>query len=444
MKTIGVILLLLAALAGGAILWLREPIEQTTTAALRAYPPYAMVRTRNDTLLGVAHAGGDGSNLLIHRDRLAGPRDRAVTTPNNDTLYSWAFLDLAGGPVTLALPALPERYHSAAIMDMATDNVAIFGTRDGGAGGCVTLEFADGASGRVPPGPGDSCARVRLGTPQGWLLIRVLVDGEWDLPAARAAQQGFTLTVPEASRRPAREAVVLPVLPDPAMLLRRANPVIAESPPLKRPDLAATGFGGDPEAFDALPAWRQWLWRLLLPRLFARLKDGIAQGSTQTGDGWSRSPPGIGTAAADDRIRAGVALGGLAALPVSEAVYWTATEDRDGQPLDGARRYRLTIPADVPARAFWSVSMYERLPDGRLFYVENPIRRYAIGSRTPGLELEEDASLTLTLAADEPGEGANWLPTPRAGPFALVFRAYLPEAAIQEGSWRLPAVERLP
>ena len=42
-----------------------------------------------------------------------------------------------------------------------------------------------------------------------------------------------------------------------------------------------------------------------------------------------------------------------------------------------------TIPADVPVNSFWSLSLYERLPDGRLFFVDNPINRYAVGNRTP-------------------------------------------------------------
>ena len=117
--------------------------------------------------------------------------------------------------------------------------------------------------------------------------------------------------------------------------------------------------------------------------------------------------------------------------------------DRDGAELNGGVRYRLKVPANVPARAFWSISLYERLPDGRLFYVDNPIRRYAIGNRTPGLAQDADGGLTLMLDSRDPGEGANWLPTPAKGPVTVIFRAYLPEDAIQKGQWRLPPIERV-
>lgn len=438
MRTFLILLAVLAALLGGLVLWLKGPLDDTTTAALKAYPVYSFARTRNETLLRGAHVGANDSNRLIHRPDLSGPRDRTVTTPNNDTLYSLAFLDLASGPVRLTLPALPDRYHSVAVMDARTDNVVLLGTRDARAdGGTVQLQF-----GEAPAGDGVERA-YKLPSPQAWLLIRTLVDGPADLEAARAAQQGFVLDVPEASRLAARAAEIVPVLPDPATLLRTANPIIAESPHLHDARLAATGYGGGAEAFEALPVWRQWLWRLLLPRLFQRMQKGISMGARNSADGWSATPPGIGSAAASDVVRAGVALGGLGALPADEAVYWAAVVDRDGKDLDGANRYRLTIPADVPANAFWSLSLYERLPDGRLFYVENPIDRYAVGNRTQGLGRNADGSLTLAIQPTDPGDGSNWMPTPRSGPFTLIFRAYRPGETILNGEWRLPAVEAL-
>jgi hypothetical protein len=442
MKRLLLTLLILAALVGGLLLWLRGPIAETTTAALRAYPVYGFVRTRNDTLLRLRHQGENGTNLLVHRATLSGPRDRWVTTPNNDTLYSSAFLDLSGGPVELTLPPIAGRYHSVALMDARTDNVFIL--RSDADGEKVVIEFGAGETGRLPPAGDRLVPRYRMPTQETWLLVRTLVDGPDDLAAARAVQQGFVLTVPEGTSTKPADAVVLPVLPDPAMLLRRANPVIAANIDLQDKALAATGYGGGPEAFDALPLWRQWLWRLLLPRIFERMKAGIAEGSRVTGDGWSRSPPGIGTADAGDAVRAAVALGGLGALPKEEAVYWSATLDSSGAELDGGQRYRLTIPAAVPARAFWSLSMYERLPDGRLFYIENPLDRWAVGNRTPGLLRNPDESLTLVIQATDPGPGVNWLPSPKAGPFTLTFRAYLPDEPILSGSWRLPAVERAP
>lgn len=443
LKKLLVLLLLLAAGAGALLLWIRGPIADTTAAALKAYPVYALVRTQGETAFRGDRDSNGAAGGLRHGTRLSGPRDRWVTTPNNDTLYSSAFLDLSAGPVELDIPALPGRYHSVALMDARTDHVTVLGTRDGPVAGPRTIRivFGDGAEGARPPADGVLTPSYRSPTRTAWLLIRVLVDGPEDLDAARAAQQGFVLRTPLQPAQP--EPALLPVAPDPATLLRVANPVIAANPHLQDPALGATGHGGPADAFDRLPAWRQWLWRLLLPRMFERIREEIAAGPRNSPDGWSQTPPGIGTAAAGDGLRAAVALGGLGALPAEEAVYWSAVLDRDGADLKGGVRYRLRVPANVPARAFWSISLYERLPDGRLFYVDNPIRRHAIGNRTPGLAPDADGGLTLILDSGDPGEGANWLPTPAKGPVTVIFRAYLPENAIQKGQWRLPPIERV-
>ena len=58
--------------------------------------------------------------------------------------------------------------------------------------------------------------------------------------------------------------------------------------------------------------------------------------------------------------------------------------------------------------------MYEVTPEGRAFFIDNPIGRYAIGDRTPGLQKAADGSLTLYLQHDRPegDRAANWLPAP--------------------------------
>lgn len=454
MKKLLFALALLALLAGGAFHFLRGAVAETAQAGLKAFPVYSFVRTRNEQLARIAHALGPaepdalrprGLGLLVHRDRLATPRDRSVTTPNTDTLYSSAFLDFGEG-WEVEIPAVTDRYISVAVMDARTDHAVIAGTRDGTSEPqrLMLLNRRDCKPSQQPGGPRIVC----VPTDEAWLLVRVEMKGPDDLEAARAVQRAVVLNslpvgyVP--APWPAIRPVILPVAPDPKALLERANPVIARHPGLQDPELARTGYGGADGAFDALPWWRQWLWRMVWPRVVARMQAGIAAGSRTTADGWSMTPPGIGTADASDATRAGVALGGLAALPADEAIYWTATQDADGAELDGAGRYRLRIPQPVPARAFWSVTLYERLPDGRLFFADNPLNRYAIGNRTPGLKPGADGSLSITIAATDPGGGTTWLPAPASGPFTLIFRAYLPEPAFSRGEWRLPPVERLP
>ncbi|MFT4251922.1 MAG: DUF1254 domain-containing protein, partial [Caulobacter sp.] len=146
-----------------------DPAAAARDAWLFALPWVEMAATRAKVT-----DRGARQNRLYHRKDLAGPNDRNVTTPNNDTLYSLAWIDVSKGPVSLTLPASGTRYVSVAILNMWTENDAVLGTRvNGGGGGTFTIV----GPGAAATGEGT----VRLSTPHGWVLVRTLVDGPADL-----------------------------------------------------------------------------------------------------------------------------------------------------------------------------------------------------------------------------------------------------------------------
>jgi hypothetical protein len=91
--------------------------------------------------------------------------------------------------------------------------------------------------------------------------------------------------------------------------------------------------------------------------------------------------------------------------------------------------------------AFWSLTMYD-VPD--FYLVANPIDRYSIGDRTPGLQTGPDGSVTVYLQSDSPGpdKEANWLPTP-AGAFRPIMRMYQPQQPVLDGTYVLLAVRKV-
>lgn len=120
-----------------------------------------------------------------------------------------------------------------------------------------------------------------------------------------------------------------------------------------------------------------------------------------------------------------------------EAVYWGATVDSTGQPLNGGHDYRQRFPPGglPPNEAFWSLTMVN--PQG--FLVDNPINRYNVGDRS-GLVQGADGSIDIYIQHTAPaGHEANWLPAP-TGDFTLVLRVYQPGAAILSGAYRVPPV----
>jgi hypothetical protein len=139
-------------------------------------------------------------------------------------------------------------------------------------------------------------------------------------------------------------------------------------------------------------------------------------------------------------------LTGLAALETAEATYLGCSTDEAGRPLDGTGRYVLRFePGQLPpAKAFWSLTLYEVTPEGSAYFADNPLGRYAIGDRTKGLRTNPDGSLEIYVQHERPAgdKAANWLPAPASGPIRLVLRAYEPGEALLDGRYRLPPLRR--
>jgi hypothetical protein len=124
-----------------------------------------------------------------------------------------------------------------------------------------------------------------------------------------------------------------------------------------------------------------------------------------------------------------------------EAAYAFLWPDEHGEKLNGERRYVLHFDELPPVEAFWSLTMC----DSQNFYlVANPIDRYSIGDRTPGIQFDDDGSLDLNLQHDSPGPEveSNWLPAPE-GDFRPTLRMYQPGEAVFDGSWLPPIIKRL-
>jgi hypothetical protein len=128
-----------------------------------------------------------------------------------------------------------------------------------------------------------------------------------------------------------------------------------------------------------------------------------------------------------------------------EAVYPVYRVDSEDRPLDAAQhQYRLHLPAGrpLPAKAFWSLTMY----DGKTFLlVANPLNRYLISSpMQPTLKPDADGGLTLYIQHESPGKEweSNWLPAPD-GPFEVIMRLYLPNPDVLEHKWKQPPLEQV-
>ncbi|MEI5583538.1 MULTISPECIES: DUF1254 domain-containing protein [unclassified Agromyces] len=115
--------------------------------------------------------------------------------------------------------------------------------------------------------------------------------------------------------------------------------------------------------------------------------------------------------------------------------YLMSISDAPGNPLDGGRRYTLTVPADPPVEAFWSATAYDR--ETHTLIRDTPWSSRSSG--TPGLRTDGDGSVTLTFGPERPDDGdVNWIPTRAGADFEVLFRFYQPTPALREKTWTLP------
>ena len=387
-------------------------------------------------------------NEFFHYRKLSTPDEAPFRAPNNDTLYSIAWVDLRNGPMLLSAPETKGRYYTAQVMNLYTDTIANLGAR---CHGTAAAPFAITGPASPPPLPSGLTGTVSCESHFAIILLRILVDGPEDVPAVNALQSQFQLTPLPAAGAPGNPAASLALIPlykgdSPRDRLDTLNRLL-RSQPVRRSEVslmkrfAAIGIGPDAVPSAQLPPAESI--ETAEKSALAAIKAAGLTGPLN--HGWRFERDGIGSYGTDYLRRASVWDGGPLANVPEESLYLSGLQDSLGKPLDGSQhRYRIRLPADgiPPVNFFWSITLY-RMSDGMLH--RNPINRYSIGNRTRGLVPAADGSLSLHLQPDQPDgpDAANWLPAPRE-PFYLVLRLYGPKPPALDGSWEPPAIEPTP
>ena len=115
--------------------------------------------------------------------------------------------------------------------------------------------------------------------------------------------------------------------------------------------------------------------------------------------------------------------------------------DSRGQALDGSRTYTLTLPPNVPAKYFWSLTLYDNQTRSML---QTDQRFPSVLSGQKGLLRNRDGSITLHFGPREPRDRkkrANWVQTPPSRGWNAILRLYGPEKAWFDQHWRPGDIE---
>lgn len=376
-----------------------------------------------------------GFNRFSHGRDLAGPGYKPFKTPNADTLYSNAYLDLSGGPVLITVPPTSGRYYTLNFLDLFGNATNISARTHGTDGGTYLIATTDWG-GEVPEG----AELFRVTQQYMWILMRVEVENRDELPAVRALQDSFIISprLTSASKRPFPQPAEMD---DPAAFLRVLDWIVEEAGVRIGKAALVHGFrglgvGGPISVEQAMDdpviaqAASQGFERANLFAETIKTQNGAMIG------GW-REPFDIGRYGYNYNYRAGVHSLGLGANVRLENYAYTTFIDADGSMLDGSEgSYSLRLDSVPPSEFFWSVTVYDRTTQ-ELY--PNTADKYLVSSNTRGLVVSEDGSVTITFSRDT--SGPNAIPIP-AGPFYLALRAQGPSREMREGIWR-PSPVRL-
>ena len=416
-------------------------------AYIFSFPLNYYYRTIYSQIVDPNNKKGLGGFGKWRHDGLATPQDKETTMPNNDTPYSWAWVDVRSEPwVLVQPPADGDRFYSSVWGDLWGHIIGYPGSVNEGQKGGTYLLAPTSWKGETPAG----VDRVIYGeTTILGTLTRTAVFGPKDLPNTQKIQSDYKL-MPLSTfvKQPTPAAAPEPKWPvwneadmTNAEFFKLTNFLMQFVVPneVDKPmydEMAKLGIGPS-GGYDTAK---------LPPEILAAVNKGITEGHKEIVDNAAAAVDSskyygtrefMGTRYLD--LATGVEVGGIIPNVPKQAFYGQWTKDESGAPMDGSKgKYAFTFPKGQlpPVKFFWSLTMYDLKT--RLL-VDNPINRYAIGDRTEGLQYGPDGSLTIYVQKDSPGKDkeSNWLPAPD-GPMSIISRMYGPEASILNGTYKFP------
>ena len=412
---------------------------------------------------GFERDGGAGPNDLLYFRRPIDWRFQ-ITTPNNTTMYAFAFWKTFDGPVVVEIPpATSEVGLFGTIMDIWQRPVIDVGNVgfDKGLGGKYLL-LPPGYNGRYPAG---YFTFPQL-TYNGWMALRAIVKdfSPQSLAAAEAMYKKIRIypfseaqNPPPMNHVPADGKLIeaLPIYD--VSLFQHLNELIqvepAEArdrtmydmldyigikkgepfqPTARQQALLAGAVQEAHEDMMALftdpdPAWRYWpenYWRDIVPFKVA-LTEMSWDFPTYT--------------AVTERARFYYGICTSSRQYGAATKYFLGARDSEGRRLNGRNKYILKVPANVPVSQFWSILAFDTFNSGA-FIRDMP--KPGFSSLDEGYEVNSDGTIDLYFSAEPPaGKEANWVPTAAGREFVLLFRLYGPLDPLKDKSWQFADLE---
>lgn len=401
---------------------------------------YALDKTYPD------YAGG--FNKFKHYDKIFTPADTAVVTPNNDTPYSWAILNLTDEPIVLEVPEVKNRYYSFQFVDLYTFNFAYVGSRATGDKAGKYLIAGPDWKGKKPAGIDKVIqSETNLVTLLGRTELKM---EEGDIENVKKIQAQYKVTPWHEFSKTTAPTHKEYALPFPAF--KQTDLTSAEFIGLSNNLLQYASVNSAETELRAkfakigLVPGKKFDPALYSPEVLKAINEGAQEAGKELEEGANRLTNATDLFGTREELngdytkRALGAAAGLFGNTKEEAIYIGTRTDKANNILSGKNKYVIRFPKGQTPKAkyFWSITLYE-LPSRYL--VNNPINRYSIGDRTSGLKYESNGDLNIYIQNEVPkGKESNWLPAPKSA-FYYLIRIYGPDDSILNGTWKAPQPE---
>jgi len=413
------------------------------------YPLVLMDITRKQLTSG-AQAGMYAPMNAFNHLHAYPPLDfKAVVRPNFDTLYSSAWLDLTGGPVVVSVPDSDGRYYLLPALNMWTDVVASPGWRTTGTGPGNFVYLPPGWVGELP----DGLEPIQCTTMYLWIVGRIQTNGPDDYAAVNEFQEGLRVTPLDQW---GTEVPLVNAVPDPSVdqtapleqieamstkdffeyaaeLMKVSSPNPADYSHVWR--MGTIGITvGESFDFNALNAEMQATFDRARTIGYAKMVATARQLGTPV-NGWRMPLSVMGVYGIEYLQRAAVALAGLGANQLADAIYPIQIDDVG--PTSDPVVLHFDGDGIPPVGAYWSVTLY----DTKGFAVPNVLNRGAIADWMD-LVYGDNGSLDLYIQPESPGadKESNWLPSPADEAWNLTLRLYAPLPDALDGTWKPPTI----
>ena len=118
--------------------------------------------------------------------------------------------------------------------------------------------------------------------------------------------------------------------------------------------------------------------------------------------------------------------------------YVMGLRDSEGNALDGSKTYKIHIPANVPAKRFWDITVYDNQTRS-LLQTDNPYP--GVTSIDKATVKNADGSYDVYIGPKKPEGKVNWIQTDPSKGWNMLWRIYGPTQVWYDRGWRPSEIE---